>query len=151
MPGAAFEADEVAWPLPSVSARQYVPAGEVVEEGSLGDAQPVSDLLDRCGFVADLAEQLESRFVNLLAKFLLTFLSPGAVTLYSLADMVGFDTVDDALKQLVELRGFQSEPYALSTDFLDLLFEHTSPGYHRVIEDFTEVFMWIFLAGRLLY
>jgi len=62
----------------------------------------------------------------------------GSVIMYALKDYVGEDVVNRSLQRLVNLRGFQSTPYALSTDLLSILKEEAGPEYHGLIEDFFE-------------
>ena len=62
----------------------------------------------------------------------------GAVVLYAIADLVGVEPVDRALNKLVRLRGFRSDPYALSTDLLKLLTEEIPAQHHGILEDFLQ-------------
>jgi len=62
----------------------------------------------------------------------------GAVIMYALKDYVGEDVVNRSLKRLVALRGFKSDPYAISTDLLSILKEEAGPEHHGLIEDFFE-------------
>lgn len=62
----------------------------------------------------------------------------GSVIMYALKDYVGEDVVNRSLQKLVELRGFKSDPYAISTDLLTILKEEAGPEHHGLIEDFFE-------------
>jgi len=62
----------------------------------------------------------------------------GSVIMYALKDYVGEDVVNRSLQRLVKLRGFQSEPYAISTDLLTILKEEVGAEHHGLIEDFFE-------------
>lgn len=64
----------------------------------------------------------------------------GSLVMYALADYLGADVVDRSLQRLVALRGFRSDPYASSADFLDILRQETDPREHGLIEDlFTRI------------
>ncbi|PCI60970.1 MAG: hypothetical protein COB37_08915 [Kordiimonadales bacterium] len=62
----------------------------------------------------------------------------GSVIMYALKDYVGEDVVNRSLQRLIALRGFKSQPYAISTDFLTILKEEAGPEHLRLIEDFFE-------------
>ncbi len=62
----------------------------------------------------------------------------GSVIMYALKDYVGEDVVNCALRRLIELRAFNSMPYAISTDFLDILKEEAGSEHLGLIEDFFE-------------
>lgn len=62
----------------------------------------------------------------------------GSVVMYALQDYLGEDVVNRALKRLIDLRGFQSEPYATSLDLLRLVREEAGPGYDNLITDLFE-------------
>jgi ABC-2 type transport system permease protein len=64
----------------------------------------------------------------------------GSLVMYALADYLGADVVERSLQRLVALRGFRSDPYASSADFLDILRQETDPRDHGLIEDlFTRI------------
>jgi len=62
----------------------------------------------------------------------------GAVIMYALQDYLGEDVVNRTLARLIELRGFQGEPYATTLDFLRLLREEAGPEWDGLITDFFE-------------
>lgn len=62
----------------------------------------------------------------------------GAVNMYALRDYVGEDVVNRSLQRFLELRAYSVEPFAISTDFLNLLKEEAGPEHHRLIEDLFE-------------
>jgi len=62
----------------------------------------------------------------------------GSVIMYALKDYVGEEVVNRSLRRLVALRGFQSTPYAISTDLLTILKEEAGPEHQTLIEDFFE-------------
>lgn len=62
----------------------------------------------------------------------------GSLVMYALRDYLGTEVVDRSLRRLVDLRGFSSEPYATSTDFLAILKEEAGPEHHGLIEDLFE-------------
>lgn len=62
----------------------------------------------------------------------------GAVIMYALQDYIGEDVVNRTLSRLIDLRGFQGDPYATTLDFLDLLREEAGPEWDDLITDFFE-------------
>lgn len=62
----------------------------------------------------------------------------GAVIMYALQDYVGEEVVNRTLARLIELRGFKSNPYATTFDFLNLLREEADPEHEELISDFFE-------------
>jgi hypothetical protein len=62
----------------------------------------------------------------------------GSVAMYALRDFLGVEAVNRALRRLVELRAYSSDPYTLSTDFLTLLREEADPEHGPMIEDLFE-------------
>jgi hypothetical protein len=62
----------------------------------------------------------------------------GAVNMYALRDYVGEDVVNRSLQRFLELRSYSVEPFAISTDFLDILKEEAGPENHKLIEDLFE-------------
>jgi len=62
----------------------------------------------------------------------------GAVIMYALQDYLGEDTVNRSLARLVEERGFQTDPYATTLDYLRILKEEAGEEWHGLIEDFFE-------------
>jgi ABC-type transport system involved in multi-copper enzyme maturation permease subunit len=62
----------------------------------------------------------------------------GAVIMYALKDYLGEDVVNRSLSRLIDLRGFSSDPYAISTDLLKILKEEAKPEQTGLIEDFLE-------------
>jgi aminopeptidase N len=62
----------------------------------------------------------------------------GSVIMYALADYLGAEVVDRSLARLVALRGFRSDPYATSADFLQILKDEARPDSLGLIEDFLE-------------
>jgi len=62
----------------------------------------------------------------------------GSVVMYALQDYLGQDTVNRALHKLVELRGFQSKPYATSLDLLRLIRAEAGPQHEHLITDLFE-------------
>jgi ABC-type transport system involved in multi-copper enzyme maturation permease subunit len=62
----------------------------------------------------------------------------GAVIMYALQDYLGEEVVNRAMQRLIALRGFSSEPYATTLDFLSILREEAGPEWETVIHDFFE-------------
>lgn len=62
----------------------------------------------------------------------------GSVVMYALQDYLGEDTVNRALARLIELRAFQSAPYATTLDFLRILREEAGPEHEQLIHDLFE-------------
>ncbi|MEO1150080.1 MAG: M1 family aminopeptidase [Pseudomonadota bacterium] len=62
----------------------------------------------------------------------------GSLVMYALKDYVGEAVVNRALQRLIALRGFQSAPYATSTDFLKILREEAGPTHDDLITDLFE-------------
>ena len=62
----------------------------------------------------------------------------GAVVMYALQDYVGEDVVNRAMRRLIELRGFRSDPYATTLDFLKILREEAGPEHEQLIADLFE-------------
>lgn len=62
----------------------------------------------------------------------------GSLVMYALKDLIGEETINRALRRLLDLRAWQTEPYAASTDFLALLREEAGPEFEDVIHDFFE-------------
>jgi len=62
----------------------------------------------------------------------------GNLVMYALKDYVGEDVVNRSLKRLLSLRAYSSDPYAISTDFLNILKEEVAPEYLTLIEDLFE-------------
>lgn len=62
----------------------------------------------------------------------------GAVIMYALKDYLGEDVVNRSLSRLIDLRGYSSAPYAISTDLLTILKEEAQPEQISMIEDFFE-------------
>lgn len=62
----------------------------------------------------------------------------GALIMYALRDYLGEEVVNNALRRLIELRAYQSDPYATSIDFLDILKEEAGQEFNSLIEDFFE-------------
>ena len=62
----------------------------------------------------------------------------GSLVMYALKDYVGEAVVNRALQRLLALRGFKSDPYATSLDFLTILREETGPEHQQLITDLFE-------------
>lgn len=62
----------------------------------------------------------------------------GALVMYALKDYVGEEVVNRALKRFVNNHAFQSQPYALSTDFMGYLRQEVEPQHYSMIEDMFE-------------
>ncbi len=62
----------------------------------------------------------------------------GSLVMYALKDYVGEEVVNRSLARLIELRGFKSDPYAISTDFLTILREEAGPAHDDLITDLFE-------------
>lgn len=62
----------------------------------------------------------------------------GSLIMYALRDYLGADVVNRSLGRLVDQRAYSSTPYAISTDFLDILKEEAGPQHLSLIEDFFE-------------
>ena len=61
----------------------------------------------------------------------------GAVIMYALKDYLGEDVVNRSLRRLIDMRAYQSDPYAISTDLIKILKEE-APDQVGLIEDFFE-------------
>ncbi|MFS2317177.1 ABC transporter permease/M1 family aminopeptidase [Maricaulis sp. D1M11] len=62
----------------------------------------------------------------------------GAVIMYALQDYVGEETVNRAMRRLIDERAYSSEPYATTLDFLRILREEAGPEWEGMIHDFFE-------------
>lgn len=62
----------------------------------------------------------------------------GSVIMYALADYLGEETVNRALRRLIDLRANSSDPYATTLDFLRILRDEAGPQWETVIHDFFE-------------
>ena len=62
----------------------------------------------------------------------------GALVMYALQDYVGEETVNRALRRLVDEFAYATDPYATTLDFLRILREETGPEYEGIIHDFFE-------------
>lgn len=62
----------------------------------------------------------------------------GSVIMYGLKDYVGEDVINRSLQRLISLRAYSSEPYATTTDFLDILREEAGPEHNNLIVDLFE-------------
>jgi len=62
----------------------------------------------------------------------------GGLALYALADRIGEDKVNEALRRYLARFGGSSYLFPVSTDLVDLLRESTPQAYHYLIEDFFE-------------
>jgi aminopeptidase N len=72
----------------------------------------------------------------------------GAMVLYRLKVEVGPEVVNGAMKRMVELYRFKSNPYPRSTDFLRLLREAAGPAHDALITDLFEKITLYELAAR---
>jgi ABC-2 type transport system permease protein len=62
----------------------------------------------------------------------------GSVVMYALKDYLGEARVNKVMQQLIDLRGFKSDPYATTLDFLRLLRAEAGPEYETLIQDLFE-------------
>ena len=62
----------------------------------------------------------------------------GSLVMYALKDYVGEAVVNRSLQRLIKLRGFKSDPYAISTDFLTILREEAGSEFDNLITDLFE-------------
>jgi len=62
----------------------------------------------------------------------------GSVAMYALADYIGEDRVNRALRKVVEKWKFRGPPYATAKDIVDALREETPPEYQYLIDDLFE-------------
>jgi aminopeptidase N len=62
----------------------------------------------------------------------------GSVVLYYLKEMIGEDSVNAALRQLVEEFAYQGPPYPTSLDLISALRDHTPEDKHYLLEDLFE-------------
>ncbi|WP_300528287.1 M1 family aminopeptidase [Maricaulis sp.] len=62
----------------------------------------------------------------------------GSVIMYALQDYLGEETVNRAMRRLIDDRAFSSEPYATTLDFLNILREEAGPEWETMIHDFFE-------------
>lgn len=62
----------------------------------------------------------------------------GALVMYALKDYLGEDIINRSLRRLITLKAYRSEPYALSTDLIDILKQQSPAEYVSLIEDFLE-------------
>jgi len=60
----------------------------------------------------------------------------GAVIMYALKDYLGEQTVNRALRKLIQHHAYQHEPYPLSTDLIRYLKEEADLEHHSLIDDF---------------
>ena len=58
--------------------------------------------------------------------------------MYALQDYVGEATVNRALQRLIELRAYETNPYATTLDFLNILREEAGSEHEEMIHDFFE-------------
>jgi len=73
----------------------------------------------------------------------------GAMVLYRLKVEVGPEVVNGAMKRMVELYRFKSNPYPRSTDFLRLLREAAGPAHDALITDlFEKITLYELAAGN---
>jgi aminopeptidase N len=72
----------------------------------------------------------------------------GALILYRLKTEVGAEVVNGAMKRMVELYRFKSNPYPRSTDFLRILREAAGPQHDALITDLFEKITLYELAAR---
>lgn len=61
----------------------------------------------------------------------------GSVIMYALKDYLGEEVVNRSLRRLIDMRAFQGNPYAISTDLISILKEE-APEHIGLIEDFFE-------------
>jgi len=64
--------------------------------------------------------------------------SKGALSMYALKDYVGEEVVNRSLARLIDLRAYQSRPYATTLDFLKILKEEAGPEHDGLIADLFE-------------
>lgn len=62
----------------------------------------------------------------------------GSVVLYNLKELVGEETINAALRAMVDLFAYQGPPYPTSNDFVTVLRNHIDEQYHPVINDMFE-------------
>lgn len=62
----------------------------------------------------------------------------GSLIMYALKDYVGEAVVNRALARLIDLRAYQSAPYATTLDFLTILREEAGPEHDTLITDLFE-------------
>lgn len=62
----------------------------------------------------------------------------GSVAMYALADYIGEDRVNRALRKVVEKWRFQGSPYPTAKDLVDAFREETPPEYQYLIDDLFE-------------
>jgi ABC-2 type transport system permease protein len=72
----------------------------------------------------------------------------GAMVLYRLKTEVGAEVVNGAMKRMVELYKYKSDPYPRSTDFLRILREAVGPQHEALITDLFEKITLYELAAR---
>jgi hypothetical protein len=58
--------------------------------------------------------------------------------MYALRDYLGEDIVNRSLRRLLSLRGFSTDPFALSKDFLEIVKEEAGPEHLELIRDLFE-------------
>lgn len=72
----------------------------------------------------------------------------GAMVLYRLKTEVGAEVVNGAMKRMIELYKYKSDPYPRSTDFLRILREAVGPQHEALITDLFEKITLYELAAR---
>lgn len=62
----------------------------------------------------------------------------GGLVMYLLRDQIGEETVNAAVKRMIEEWGYKSDPYPRSVDFLAILREEAGPEHEQLIHDLFE-------------
>ncbi|MEM1379601.1 MAG: M1 family aminopeptidase [Pseudomonadota bacterium] len=62
----------------------------------------------------------------------------GSLVMWLLRDQVGEETVNRALRRMIETWGYKSDPYPRSVDFLAILREEAGPEHEQLIQDLFE-------------
>ncbi len=76
--------------------------------------------------------------LNKVEKQSYIYYRKGAVIMYALRDYLGEEAINRSLKELMGLRAYSDQPYAISMDFINILKKEVSSEYHDLIEDFLE-------------
>lgn len=64
--------------------------------------------------------------------------SKGSLALFTLKEYLGEDTVNGAIKEYLEKTRYQSAPYTVTTEFIEILKRRTKPDLHGYIADALE-------------
>lgn len=76
--------------------------------------------------------------LNKVEKQSYVYYRKGAVIMYALKDYLGENIINRSLKKLINLKAYSDRPYAVSTEFIEILKNESNERYHGLIVDFLQ-------------